>query len=98
TDGDLDIAYALLLADRVWGSKGEFDYRKEARQVIDALAERVVSRSGRFLTFGDWARDRRRYGNATRSSDFAVEHLRAFEKATGSRRWAAVRSGTYDIV
>ena len=27
TDGDLDIAYALLLADKAWGSDGRIDYR-----------------------------------------------------------------------
>ena len=31
TDGDLDIGYALLLADSKWGSEGEFDYRALAR-------------------------------------------------------------------
>ena len=30
TDGDLDIAYALLLADQKWGSEGTIDYRSEA--------------------------------------------------------------------
>lgn len=30
TDGDLDIAYALLLADSVWGSQGKIDYLSAA--------------------------------------------------------------------
>ncbi|MCX6895286.1 MAG: glycosyl hydrolase family 8, partial [Verrucomicrobia bacterium] len=37
TDGDLDIAYALLLADRQWGSAGEINYLAEARKVIAAV-------------------------------------------------------------
>ena len=32
SDGDLDIAYALLLADKQWGSCGAIDYRGEAQQ------------------------------------------------------------------
>lgn len=34
TDGDLDIAYAFLLADKQWGSSGRFNYRQEANKVI----------------------------------------------------------------
>jgi endo-1,4-beta-D-glucanase Y len=33
TDGDLDIAFALLLANRQWGSAGTIDYAGEARKV-----------------------------------------------------------------
>ena len=32
TDGDMDIAYALLLADRQWGSDGEINYLAEANR------------------------------------------------------------------
>ena len=37
TDGDLDIAYALLLADSKWGSTGAFDYRALAQRTLDAI-------------------------------------------------------------
>ena len=34
TDGDMDIAYALLLADKVWGSGGSYDYAAMGKAVI----------------------------------------------------------------
>src|SRR6185436_2654698 len=34
TDGDLDIAFALLLADKQWGSCGRINYLAEAKKVI----------------------------------------------------------------
>ncbi|MDP9048928.1 MAG: glycosyl hydrolase family 8, partial [Bacteroidota bacterium] len=37
TDGDMDIAYSLLLADKQWGSKGVINYLKEARSMINAI-------------------------------------------------------------
>src|SRR6185503_14700054 len=37
TDGDLDIAYALLLADKQWGSTGAINYFSEAVNVINAI-------------------------------------------------------------
>jgi endo-1,4-beta-D-glucanase Y len=35
TDGDLDIAYALLLADVQWGSRGAVNYRQEAERTLE---------------------------------------------------------------
>ena len=34
TDGDLDIAYSLLLAHKQWGSNGTVNYLKEAQDMI----------------------------------------------------------------
>src|SRR5262249_16447233 len=34
TDGDMDIAYALLLAHHQWGSNGNIDYLSQARKII----------------------------------------------------------------
>lgn len=43
TDGDMDIAYALLLADSVWGSDGEIDYHAEAIAVINDIMKYDVN-------------------------------------------------------
>ncbi|MFC7644783.1 glycosyl hydrolase family 8 [Streptosporangium lutulentum] len=37
TDGDLDVAYGLLLADRQWGSAGTYNYRQLAINHINAI-------------------------------------------------------------
>lgn len=68
TDGDLDIAYALLLADRRWGSKGAVNYAAEARRVMAAILKYEVS--GDVLLIGDWARDSDEadYAHTTRAS------------------------------
>jgi len=42
TDGDLDIAYALLLADRQWGSAGENNYLEYAMAMINDLWEYCI--------------------------------------------------------
>ena len=41
TDGDLDIAFALLLADKQWGSGGA--YLAEAKKVIAAIKEKEMN-------------------------------------------------------
>jgi endo-1,4-beta-D-glucanase Y len=99
TDGDLDIAYALLLADKVWGSNGAVDYRAEARATITAILRVEVSRSGNFMRLGDWAGARgHSFRNTTRGSDFMMAQIKAFADATGEARWLAVRDRSYDIM
>jgi len=44
TDGDLDIAYALLLADNQWGSSGSVDYKAEALAVLSDILDKEVNR------------------------------------------------------
>ncbi len=42
TDGDMDIAYGLLLADKQWGSNGAINYLQEAQNVINAIMQSEV--------------------------------------------------------
>lgn len=97
TDGDLDIAYALLLADRQWGSAGPIDYAREARRVIDAILAAEVHPAGSLL-IGDWAGPDDEHHDGTRPSDFATSHLAAFARATGVARWDEVVTKTYDVI
>ena len=100
TDGDLDIAYALLLADKAWGSAGAIDYRAAALATIGAILEHEVSASGDFLMLGDWAAasDEKRFRTATRTSDFMLSHIKAFADASGETRWLALRDRSYAII
>jgi endo-1,4-beta-D-glucanase Y len=98
TDGDLDIAFALLLAHRQWGSNGAVDYRGEAARVITAILDSEVHQ-GNFVLVGDWASDPSdSHHTGTRPSDFMVDHFRAFHETTGEPRWSDVIDTTYAIV
>ena len=57
TDGDLDIAYALLIADRIWGSSGEINYRQAAELIISDIMEYEVNQIYWVPQLGDWAHD-----------------------------------------
>lgn len=54
TDGDMDIAYALLLADKQWGSVGGIDYRGEAVKVIHAIMQKDIHPSDLHIMLGSW--------------------------------------------
>lgn len=99
SDGDLDIAFALLLADRQWGSCGAVDYLETARSIIAAIRVGDLDPSGRIVKLGDWvADDAGAFVTATRSSDFMPDHHRAFAWATSDSSWTDLLEHTWQVV
>lgn len=96
-DGDLDIAYALLLADKQWSSGGAIDYRAEAERIIAAIRAAEVDASHSYVRLGDWT-DAGPFYDATRSSDFMPGHLASFAAATGDARWTQVADRSYQLM
>lgn len=98
TDGDMDIAFSLLLADQLWGSDGDIDYKQEAIKKIYALMETVVNHDEWTLKLGDWVRDEDpKYGKATRTSDWMIGHMATFYEVTGDERWQQVLDKTIEL-
>ncbi len=100
TDGDLDIAYALLLADSKWGSTGDINYRAEADKVISAIKQFEIDPVSQFVRIGDWVDhvDNGQYAHTTRCSDFMVSHFKAFADISADNSWNSVRDRTYLII
>lgn len=96
TDGDLDIAFALLLADKQWSSGGAIDYRGLAEAILAGIRAGEVDSSSSYVNLGDWTSGE--YYDATRSSDFMPAHLASFAAATGNGAWSDVRDGSYQII
>jgi endoglucanase len=98
TDGDMDIAFALLLAHNQWGSRGPIKYLIEAQKMIPAILKDEVDQRNWFLKLGDWVNpDTPKYYGATRPSDFMTEHLKAFQITTDEPKWGWVVDKTYAI-
>ncbi len=99
SDGDLDVAFALLLADKQWGSCGAINYLAEAQQVIGDLDDGDVDAAMGYTLLGDWVvPGDAQYYPSTRSSDFMVDHFRSYAVASGNGGWSALRDRTYAIV
>ena len=90
TDGELDIAYALLLAHARWGDDA---YQMEARSLIKAIGSSLV-RPDFSLRLGDW----NEAPGQTRPSDVMPTHFRAFADATGDLLWKNVEDRSYEIL
>jgi hypothetical protein len=54
-DGDLDIAFSLLLADKQWGSAGAVNYLAEAKKVIAAIKTHEINPDTHLIMMGDWS-------------------------------------------
>lgn len=90
TDGDLDMALALLLAHEQWR---EETYLAEATNYINAIAAALV-RNDFSLRLGDW----NSVAGQTRPSDFMPATFRAFYAATQDGRWTNVEAKCYAIL
>ncbi len=99
-DGDADIAYALLLADAQWGSRGAIDYRNEALTVIAGVLASTIGPRSHLPMLGDWVRvDDQIYNQYTpRSSDFMPGHFRTFARMTGNPTWFEVLNACQAVI
>ncbi|MGD8195464.1 glycosyl hydrolase family 8 [Herbiconiux sp. P18] len=99
TDGDLDIAFALLLADTQWGSAGGVDYRAEALEIIAGIKQNEINPTTFLPKLGDWIdpSDTDRWF-AVRSSDLMTDHFIAFQHATGDAFWSTVTAKTNALI
>jgi endo-1,4-beta-D-glucanase Y len=99
TDGDIDIAYALLLADKQWGSCGSINYKQEALKIINAIRKSEMDKTMSYPLLGDWVEpsDKKRY-NSTRTSDFILAQFRSFASASSDPRWLHLVESIYSII
>jgi len=89
TDGDEDIAYALLAAHTQWGN-----YEAVARAYIDAIYAHEVERGTYVLKPGDvWGGS-----DITNPSYCAPAYYRAFAKFTGENGWLDVLDRCYSVI
>jgi len=98
TDGDLDIACALLMANSQWGSRGKIDYRKEALKVIAAIGFAETDPQRHTLTLGSWVDDESPQRGGFRPSDFIPAHFKTFAVASGEAAWMQITDTTYRIL
>lgn len=92
-DGDCDMAYALLLADRQWGSGGAVNYAQAARDLLAAMKRSTLGPKSYLPLLGDWVTEEQSDSKYTewtpRSSDFMPGHFRAFARFTDDAVWTA---------
>jgi hypothetical protein len=97
TGGDLDIALALIMADRQWTSRGNIDYLTEAKKVLAAVQDGDMNASTHLTLLGDWATAvDNSFHDATRPSEGRPAHFRAFASADAT--WKSSVDASYALV
>ncbi len=97
TDGDLDIAYALLLAHTQWGSTGKINYLNEAIELMNAIKASEINAKTNTLLLGDWATSAKSIDD-TRPSDFMYDHFESFYAFTKDKTWNAINTSCFNII
>ena len=98
SDGDEDMAWALVMADKQWGGKGTLSdtYLNHAKKLINLIWNFEVDHTrNEMLKPGD------QWGNVdvTNPSYFAPAYYRVFGQVTGKvDDWNKVVTGNYDIL
>jgi|GEM_PF-1663384 len=92
TDGDIDIAYALLLADKQWGGS----YKADGVDMINGIMANEVTTSLNTTTLGYWPSGAPNPTDS-RPSDWMPAEFRSFAAAGGSASWntMADQAGTF---
>lgn len=96
TDADEDMAWALVMADRQWGGKGQLDksYLEYAKQLLGdiwtyEILDGKLPKNG--SGWGDW--------DNLNISYFAPSYYRVFAKVTGKSDWeSSVVKTVYDTI
>lgn len=95
TDGDIDIAYGLLLAHSLWGSDSSINYLQAADSMINyAIKGEEVGDETKRVLLGSWDMQ---YHYKTRPSDWMTGEFHAFAELTGETFWNDVVDTIYSI-
>jgi endo-1,4-beta-D-glucanase Y len=97
TDGDIDIAYSLLLADAQWGRHSNIPYRQEALGMIDAIRHQEINQLTYTVMEDNTSKPRSKDYFDMRSSDYMPDHIRAFREVTGDAFWDTVINNNYRV-
>ena len=97
TDGDMDIAYSLILADAQWGSKGNINYLAEASAMIhEIMQQEINSKTYSVLLSNAVEHDSKDYFDM-RSSDFMPAYFKAYGHISNDSSWLKVVDKNYKL-
>ncbi len=97
SDGDMDIAYSLLLANRQWGSTGAIDYLREAREMLGEIMKAEINHSTFSVLISDAVEPDSPDYFDMRTSDFMPAHFREFLRAFHDSSWDRVINRNYRL-
>lgn len=89
TDGDLDVALALLIAHKQWGSSGSINYIHEAEILLTFIYDKLVD-GNKLLKPGDNWNSEKNPCYFTTAAIGLFDRVQTLENFTQTRDWAGV--------
>ncbi len=96
-DGDLDAAFALLMAHRQWGSDGEICYLEEGKALISHLMTYAVNKPQYLIARAQLNNPDGLSWDYTMSSYQMPAYERLFAEVTGDVEWKKALDATYRL-
>ncbi len=97
SDGDMDIAYSLLLAGTQWGNEGSINYYKEATAMLsDIMKQEINPKTFSVLLSNSIEPESKDYFDM-RSSDFMPAHFKIFQHFMNGKFWDKVIDNNYKL-
>ena len=97
TDGDLDIAYALIEANEQWPNS-QTDYKGAAQKLLTAIKTRNYNSTTKLLTVGDWANKDSEFYDLTRPSDIIPSYFDKFADFTDDDFWQTLKANSVNAL
>lgn len=95
TDGDLYIAYALILASEKWGKHSDL-YASVANDLLDDILKYNLNQKTNILTVGNWANEDSKYHNLMRTSDLIPAFFDKFYVFSDNKKWLVIKNAMTD--
>lgn len=93
TDGDLDIAYALIEASERWPDS-QTDYKSAAQKLLSGIKARNYNSTNQLLTVGDWATKDSDSYDLIRPSDIIPSYFDTFASFSGDDFWRTLKASS----
>lgn len=97
TDGDLDIAYALVKASQLWPNSAN-DYQTAAKKILNSIQAENYNPDTGLLTVGNWATMDKKARTLLRPSDIMPSYYEAFAKFTGDDFWQSLTTASVNAL
>lgn len=90
TDGDLYIAYALILASETWQNHKDL-YENTAQNILKDILKYNTNSATKVLTVGNWANQTSKFYNIVRTSDIIPSFFDKFYVFSNNRAWLDIK-------
>lgn len=98
TDGDMFIAYSLIMASKQWGNNGAINYGAEADALLKDIATYNVNPQTKMLNTGDWSRNADNVNKMFRSSDLVPSYFKTFYQSSHQAVWNSVYKNSLSAI